>query len=1163
MTNKYWNHDNPFMPGTVVRADEANDKFDGIEVGFDRIEGITNAMALQIKTEVMADVQPQIDTHKADTQQQVDNIRVFTQSELAAFQQLLTQINTDVTDKLSHVMILPDGAQSLEITKQTITANQIPYINSQGNADLLAVPDVAIPADWTKVYLGRSATPPTKDLNGNPLREGAMYFNTTDSRLEVYRNGAWVPGFISGHGVVTVASIEPPNPEPGDLWFDTQTADLMLWYDDGTSVEWVVVNSNYNALFGPGVGPILKDGSIPMQAPLALSSDPPGPDDAISRTYLEDFLRRLGGPSTIMAPHVTSGVDPRVNFPVQPGTADYEKPYDVRIAGTILFFGNYGALNNDYNLGNQIVTPGDYVISTGREWILIEKGGGGFIAAADLSQPVPQGYNLGDLVGQDFFTHNGGPNVAIHPSWLGAGGATVNPGDTVVWDGTAFHVVPELRNLDRYLLRDGSFPMQGSLLMDGHTIKNLGTPVDPSDAVTLTFLQNFGSALLVPWAQVTGKPATFPPTIGTTAVTAAPGDHLHDGRYFQKTEFVDATAGVTDAGKPVILDSTGHIPTHMVTLPSYTTFKGTADPANLPANPGLGDFYVLNASGMVNGVNALSGDMIVWDGNQWNVIAAEAELASYLLLDGSRPMGGKLSMGGFAVELVGNPVAQQDAVNLRYLEQELQDYLLIDGTRAMTGDLDFGTFKGVQLADADPTEDYDAVNIYTLHDQAFQKTEHINTSAGAADAGKPIVLGSIGRIPINMLSLPSVLEYKGTVAPGGLPANPATGDVVVFNAIGVENGINVHPGDWALYDGTIWEIVPAIQDLSIYVNRDGSAPMIGAFNAGGFLIHNVAGPPVADTDAANKKYVDDQLRAGTVTWATLMGKPATFPPTIGLTATTAAAGNHAHAWADITGKPTTFPPTIGTSAATAAAGNHAHAWGDITGKPTNWAWANISGKPATFPPTIGTTATTAAAGNHAHAWAAITGKPTDWAWANISGKPATFPPTIGTTATTAAAGNHNHTGVYLPLAGGQLTGNLGIKVAPAEALHVNGQIVATNDITAFYSDVRLKTIHHGIEHALERVCSLEGFVYSPNDKAREIGAAKDNKLRLGLSAQEVAAQFPEAVSPAPFDMRRNEKGELESVSGEDYKTVDYAKLVPALVEAIKELKQEIEDLKNA
>lgn len=43
-------------------------------------------------------------------------------------------------------------------------------------------------------------------------------------------------------------------------------------------------------------------------------------------------------------------------------------------------------------------------------------------------------------------------------------------------------------------------------------------------------------------------------------------------------------------------------------------------------------------------------------------------------------------------------------------------------------------------------------------------------------------------------------------------------------------------------------------------------------------------------------------------WAEVTGKPATFPPTVGTTATTAKAGNYVPAWADVSGKPTTFTP---------------------------------------------------------------------------------------------------------------------------------------------------------------------------------------------------------------------------------------------------------------
>ena len=55
--------------------------------------------------------------------------------------------------------------------------------------------------------------------------------------------------------------------------------------------------------------------------------------------------------------------------------------------------------------------------------------------------------------------------------------------------------------------------------------------------------------------------------------------------------------------------------------------------------------------------------------------------------------------------------------------------------------------------------------------------------------------------------------------------------------------------------------------------------------------------------------------------------------------------------------------------------------------------------------------------------------------------------------------------------------------------------------------------------------------------------------------------------PAPFDIAQNEDKEAGifeeySASGENYMTVQYERIIPLLVEAIKELKQEINTLKG-
>ena len=110
-----------------------------------------------------------------------------------------------------------------------------------------------------------------------------------------------------------------------------------------------------------------------------------------------------------------------------------------------------------------------------------------------------------------------------------------------------------------------------------------------------------------------------------------------------------------------------------------------------------------------------------------------------------------------------------------------------------------------------------------------------------------------------------------------------------------------------------------------------------------------------------------------------------------------------------------------------------------------------------------------------------------------------------------------------------------------------GNIFAVGDITAFVSDERLKTRVDTIDNAVEKVCSLNGFIYKFNDTAKALGYDTE-KRQVGLSAQEVEKVLPEVIKPAPVD--------------NTYKTLDYAKIVPLLVEAIKEQQGQIEDLQK-
>ena len=112
---------------------------------------------------------------------------------------------------------------------------------------------------------------------------------------------------------------------------------------------------------------------------------------------------------------------------------------------------------------------------------------------------------------------------------------------------------------------------------------------------------------------------------------------------------------------------------------------------------------------------------------------------------------------------------------------------------------------------------------------------------------------------------------------------------------------------------------------------------------------------------------------------------------------------------------------------------------------------------------------------------------------------------------------------------------------------------ASGEITAYYSDERLKNFSGKIEGALDKVINLNGYYYTENELAKSFGFNND-KQQVGVSAQQVQAVLPEAVRVAPF------VGEQKVE--EQYLTVQYEKLVPLLIEAIKQLHTEVQDLRS-
>lgn len=191
------------------------------------------------------------------------------------------------------------------------------------------------------------------------------------------------------------------------------------------------------------------------------------------------------------------------------------------------------------------------------------------------------------------------------------------------------------------------------------------------------------------------------------------------------------------------------------------------------------------------------------------------------------------------------------------------------------------------------------------------------------------------------------------------------------------------------------------------------------------------------------------------------------------------------------------------------------------------------------------------------------------AWTNVSGRPtnvSSFNNDSGYLISSGTIQNANYASTYninysnRSNANYQILWGSSTQAYGTDLLFLNpssGALYSYNNITAYYSDDRLKTRIGNIESALDKVSQLNGFLYVQNDLAESFGY-QETGTQVGVSAQEVQKVQPEAVKLAAFDV----SDDGTSKSGENYLTVQYDKLVPLLIEAIKELRLEIEELKK-
>ena len=119
---------------------------------------------------------------------------------------------------------------------------------------------------------------------------------------------------------------------------------------------------------------------------------------------------------------------------------------------------------------------------------------------------------------------------------------------------------------------------------------------------------------------------------------------------------------------------------------------------------------------------------------------------------------------------------------------------------------------------------------------------------------------------------------------------------------------------------------------------------------------------------------------------------------------------------------------------------------------------------------------------------------------------------------------------------------------PVAGIDASGNIRAEGNVVAYSaSDRKLKDNIKPIENALDKVCALNGYTFNWNDQQTIHEAGKAD---VGVIAQEVIEQFPEVCK------------ERTTAEGDTHLGVDYERLVPALIGAIRELEQKVHSLEE-
>jgi hypothetical protein len=361
---------------------------------------------------------------------------------------------------------------------------------------------------------------------------------------------------------------------------------------------------------------------------------------------------------------------------------------------------------------------------------------------------------------------------------------------------------------------------------------------------------------------------------------------------YDKQVFINATTGPADADKPIKTNASGVLDTSFIgydafqyigpwtpTLSEEYPPSGVYEPGDFWNIEGVDDTtgYTFQ-TGLLAGQTARNGYLLIRGRDREWVMREDTGInpEMYYRIDGGTPLIADFQAGGYKLTHVAEGTDPTDAVTVSQIQSMDFDgtYLRVLGGNAMQAALDTGDNLIINVSDG--IADTDAATwgqtknyvdqLRADHDtelaDRFTKGEHIVTSIGPVDAGKPIILDGTGKIDPSLVSA-SALYFVGGFTPTPSVEYPDTttetpGAYWVVERVDVNLGYTFQSGDLqglTAKNGSLmlwgtggWTLLNDTINPDLYLRTDGSVAMSASLPMGGNRVVNMA-EPVDDTDA--------------------------------------------------------------------------------------------------------------------------------------------------------------------------------------------------------------------------------------------------------------------------------------------------------------------------